>query len=75
MPYMIGEKKARARIALQFIERRISHKGQRTKDGSSWYEGYDWKLVADFYKISGGKLPDKVVGLVRDYMQSTATVQ
>ena len=75
LPYMIGEKKARARLAKQFIERRMSHKGERTKHGPSWYEGYDWKLVADFYQISGGKLPPQVSGLVRDYMQSAALPQ
>lgn len=71
MPFMIGEKKARARLAKAFIERRMAHKGEHTKIGSSWYDGYDWKLVADFYQISGGKLPPQVAGLVRDYMQDT----
>jgi hypothetical protein len=70
MPYMIGEKKARARIISTFVERRLSRKGDNTKNGASWYDGYDWKLVDDFYKISKGKLPEKVVGLVRDYTQN-----
>lgn len=72
MPLMVGEKKARARIISQFIERRMTHKGEHTKKGASWYDGYDWKLVSDFYKISGGKLPEQVVGLVRDYTQSAS---
>ena len=72
MPYMIGEKKARARIISKFIERRMTHKGEHTKGGQSWYDGYDWSLVKDFYSISGGKLPDQVEGIVRDYTQSTA---
>ena len=72
MPYMVGEKKARARIISKFIERRMIHKGEHTKGGQSWYDGYDWSLVKDFYSISGGKLPDQVEGIVRDYTQSTA---
>lgn len=71
-PFMIGEKKARARLMLEFIERRMSAKGERTKHGASWYTGYDWELVSQFYAISGGKLPSEVAGLVRDYTQSAA---
>lgn len=69
MPYMIGEKKARARLVLKFIERRQAAKGPQTKHGASWYDGYDWSIVRDFYQISGGKLPVEVEGLVRDYTQ------
>lgn len=74
MPYMIGEKKARARIISQFVERRMNRKGANTKNGSSWYDGFDWSLVKSFYAISGGKLPTKVEGLVRDYTQSMDTI-
>lgn len=72
MPYMIGEKKARARLISAFVERRMTHKGEHTKAGSSWYDGYDWTLVKDFYAISGGKLPSEVEGIVRDYTKSAA---
>jgi hypothetical protein len=72
MPFMIGEKKARARLAAQFIERRLSRKGEHTKQGASWYDGYDWQIVADFYAISGGNLPPEVQGIVRDYTHSAA---
>lgn len=72
MPFLIGEKKARARLMVQFIERRMTHRGDHTKHGASWYDGFDWQLVAQFYAISGGKLPEEVVGLVRDYTQDAS---
>lgn len=75
MPYMIGEKKARARLMVSFIERRMIARGPNTKHGASWYDGFDWELVSQFYAISGGKLPDEVVGLVRDYTQGAALRQ
>lgn len=74
MPYMIGEKKARARIISKFIERRLTHKGEHTTKGQSWYDGYDWALVKEFYQISKGKLPEKVERLVRDYTQTTEQI-
>lgn len=66
-PYLAGEKKSRAELMIEFIDRRMSHKGERTKHGSSWYEGYDWYLVKQFYDISGGKLPTEVQAILNDY--------
>jgi len=60
LPHMAGEKAARARLIEQFIVRRLERKGENTKNGPSWYDGYDWKLVRDFYDLSGGKLLPEV---------------
>lgn len=71
MPYMIGEKKARARLIVKFIDRRQSHLTAGKKGGVKWYDGYDWQIVKEFYEIKGIKLPEEIERAVRDYMQST----
>jgi DNA-binding XRE family transcriptional regulator len=59
-PYLAGEKKARASLMVQFIERRLARKGEHTKKGAPWFDGYDWEIVRQFYEISGGTLPREV---------------
>lgn len=70
LPYMIGEKKARARLIVKFINRRQSITDAGTKRGPKWYDGYDWSIVKEFYDIKGIKLPEEVERAVRDYTQS-----
>ncbi len=66
-PFMGGDKKHRARLIIDFVDRRLARKGAHTKGGASWYDDYDWKIVTQFYKLTGGKLPPQVEELLRDY--------
>jgi hypothetical protein len=72
-PYMIGDKKHRARLIIDFVDRRLARKGAHTKGGASWYDDYDWKIVEAFYKITKGKLPPQVEAILRDYTSNTQT--
>lgn len=69
-PYLGGEKKHRASLIAQFIERRISRQTNRSKGGATWYDGYDWEIVDKFYAITGGKLLPEVRQLLNDQTQS-----
>lgn len=66
LPHMVGDKAARARLMIKFIERRMSRKGEHTKHGSSWFDGYDWDTVAQFYKIKNKPIPPEVLGLLNE---------
>lgn len=69
-PYLAGQKAARARLMLKFIERRMGRTGKHTTNGASWYDGYDWAVVKDFYALSGGKLLPEVQGLLNEHEQN-----
>lgn len=68
-PHLAGEKRSRARLALAFIERRLSRKGPRTQNGPSWYDGYDWAIVQEFYQLKGKPLPPEIRGLLNEHEQ------
>lgn len=65
--HMAGEKKTRAALILEFIQRRQSYQGDRSKGGPSWYTGYDWDLVRRFLEITGSKMLPEVDRILRDY--------
>lgn len=69
-PFMAGEKKTRASLIREFIDRRLSRKGDQTVDGPSWYDAYDWGLVNKFYEINGGKLLPEVRQFLNDHMRT-----
>ncbi len=71
--YMVGDKRHRALLIIDFVERRLARKGEHTKGGASWYDSYDWKIVEQFYKLTGGKLRPEVEAILRDYTQNTPT--
>jgi hypothetical protein len=66
-PLFAGEKAARARLIMQYIERRLSRKGEHTNDGSAWMDADDWKLVAQFYRIKKKPIPPEVMGLLNEH--------
>lgn len=69
-PHFAGEKAARARLIMQYIERRLSRKGEHTKDGAAWMDSDDWKLVGEFYKIKKRPIPPEVIGLLNEHEQA-----
>lgn len=69
-PLFAGEKAARARLIMQYIERRLSRKGDHTKDGAAWMDADDWKLVGQFYKIKKRPIPPEVLGLLNEHEQA-----
>lgn len=73
-PFMIGDKKIRAQLMMEFIARRLIRKGGHTKKGASWYDGYDWNLVRQFYEITGGKLLPEVREILNDQYAKQAGV-
>lgn len=66
-PFMAGNKKHRARLVIDFVTRRLNRKGEHTKQGVSWYDDYDWKIVRRFYELSGGRFKPEIEELLRDY--------
>ena len=77
-PYMAGEKKSRADLIVEFINRRLKRKGEHSKNGygrtkkggaSSWMNADDWKIVRNFYNINGGKLLPEVQLFLNDHTQ------
>lgn len=58
-PYFVGEKRARARLILQFVERRMS-RGQRHGHRGQGYDGRDWQIIREFYEISGAVIRPEV---------------
>ena|SRR3990167_1393045 len=70
-PYMFGEKKKRAELISEFIQRRMNRLGLRSKtEGKAWYDKRDWELVTQFYKITGGKLNPEVVSYLNEHTLS-----
>jgi len=60
-PHMCGDKKKRAELISEFIQRRMNRMGSQSKaKGKSWYDSYDWNLVKEFYQITGGKILPEV---------------
>lgn len=74
-PHLAGEKKARAALVHRFIVRRMARKGEHTKDGPSWYDGYDWQIVREFYELKGGKLLPEVQGLLNEQEQGRSPLK
>ncbi len=70
--YLAGEKRTRAGLVLEFIDRRMNYKGERTKSGPSWYTAYDWSLVKKFYDITQSKLLPEVSAFLNDHTCSAA---
>jgi hypothetical protein len=69
-PHLAGQKAARARLMLKFIERRMTRVTERGKvRGKQRFDGYDWGIVGEFYKLSGGKLLPEVKGLLNEHEQ------
>ena len=69
-PHLSGEKKHRASIIMKFIERRQGRETNRSKGGATWYDKYDWQLVGEFYKLSGGNLLPEVQQYLNDHTHS-----
>ena len=66
-PHLAGEKSGRARLMIQFIERRLTRKGEHTKHGASHMDRYDWAVVADFYRLKRRPVPPEVLGLLNEH--------
>jgi hypothetical protein len=54
IPHTAGEKKERAELIVDFINRRQTRKGDRTKEGSAWMNHEEWGIVEKFYELKGG---------------------
>jgi hypothetical protein len=70
LPYMAGEKVARARLAIQFIERRMARKTGDAAQQAAQYDRYDWETVAEFYKLKNRPIPPEVIGLLNEHEQN-----
>ncbi len=59
IPELAGDKKHKAELIVEFLERRLTRKGQRSgKGGESWYDAQDWANVKAVYDSCGKKFPD-----------------
>lgn len=65
-PHMAGEKGARARLMIKFIERRMNRRTEHTKRGMALFDKFDWETVAEFYKLKHKPIPPEVVGLLNE---------
>lgn len=66
-PYMAGEKAARARLMIKFVERRMSRKTKLTKKGMALFDKYDWETVGEFYKLKGKPIPPDVLRVLNEH--------
>jgi len=73
-PHLAGEKKSRAKLIMEFIERRIIRKKVRTKNGSTWMDDYDWELVKKFYEIKKCELNPEVKRFLNDHTRLHVSV-
>lgn len=74
IPFMAGQKLNRAKLMVEFIERRTSKPKIRDYKGQSQstYDQEDWALVSKFYDVTGGKLLPEVRGLLNDYTKGVS---
>ena len=59
LPYFAGDKRARSRLILQFIDRRLTRRAA-VKQKRVGYEPEDWQIIQNFYDISGAKIRPEV---------------
>jgi hypothetical protein len=69
-PYMVGEKVARARLMIKFIERRMNRKTAHTKTGMALFDKYDWETVSAFYALKKKPLPPEVKRVLNEHEQN-----
>lgn len=65
-PHMGGEKRARARLAMKFVERRIAKKTGESVQQIAKFDRYDWDTVREFYKLKNKPIPPEVIGLLNE---------
>lgn len=67
-PHMAGEKKSRSNLIMQFIQRRLERKGQRSiKKGTSHMDNKDWQMVKDFYVLSNKNMKPEITQFLNDH--------
>lgn len=62
-PYLCGNKAARARLMLEYINRRIYLNSSK----NPVYDKVSWNLVEEFYKQENKRFPQEVIDFLRDY--------
>jgi len=65
-PFMVGNKAARARLIIEYIDRRLSLSDIATKKKNPLYDKVSWALVEKYYEAQGKEIPKDVSELLRD---------
>lgn len=71
--YLVGDKAAKARLLLKFIDSRLSR--QRTQRGNPPYNLDELTVIKDFYELvrrKGGKRNPEIGEILNDYMRTAS---
>jgi hypothetical protein len=73
LPFMCGNKWARAKLMLRYVKNRMRYEGTSRKRNTIENDPIALTLASEYYRLTGSKVPEEISQTLRDYPQGVGS--
>lgn len=72
-PFMCGNKLARARLMLRYVQNRMRYDGMSRRKNTIEHDPSSLSLAAEYYRLTGSQVPGEISQTLRDHPQGVGS--